>query len=187
MSMFEAAEIGRKTKKSEFKTRAPELHTRLLEGPFPDYTAVLPKGNDKLVTVEREALTFTPAEALEAARDDYDFFFLHVKGTDKAGEDGDFDRKVATIEQVDSALPGIMDAGPDVLLVTGDHSTPAVMRAHSWHPVPFLVAGGMGRGEPEAPSFSETACRSGSIGLIRGCELMPLLAARAGRLTKFGA
>ncbi|MBK5098590.1 MAG: phosphoglycerate mutase, partial [Gemmatimonadetes bacterium] len=72
-------------------------------------------------------------------------------------------------------------------LVTGDHSTPAVMRAHSWHPVPFLMAGGPGRGEPGSPSFGETACRSGSIGQVRGCELMPLLAARAGRLTKFGA
>ncbi len=124
--------------------------------------------------------------ALEAAREDYDFFFLHVKGTDKAGEDGDFDRKVATIEQVDAVLPRILESGPEVVLVTGDHSTPAVMGSHSWHPVPFLMAGGPGRGEA-GPGFGETACRSGSIGLIRGCELMPLLAARAGRLTKFGA
>ena len=137
--------------------------------------------------VEVEDAPAALAPALRAARDDYEFFFLHVKGTDKAGEDGDFDRKVATIEQVDRELPAILDAGPEVVLVTGDHSTPALMRAHSWHPVPFLLAGGPGRGEPAGVRFGETACRSGSAGRIRGHELMPLLAARAGRLTKFGA
>ncbi len=125
--------------------------------------------------------------ALKAARDDYDFFFLHVKGTDKAGEDGDFDKKVATIEAVDAVLPSLLEGGPDTVLVTGDHSTPSTMRAHSWHPVPFLFAGGPGRGESGGVKFGEKACRTGTIGAIRGCELMPLLAARAGRLTKFGA
>ena len=127
------------------------------------------------------------APALLAARDGYDFFFLHVKGTDKAGEDGDFDRKVATIEAVDAVLPSLLEAGPDTVLVTGDHSTPSTMRAHSWHPVPFLFAGGPGRAGAERVKFGEKACRLGTIGQIRGCELMPLLAARAGRLTKFGA
>lgn len=148
------------------------------------------RGVARLVGMDAVEVPDSPdalAPALEAARDDYDFFFLHVKGTDKAGEDGDFDLKVATIEQVDEVLPQILEAGPEVVLVTGDHSTPAVMRSHSWHPVPFLMAGGPGRGEPDFPSFGETACRSGSIGLIRGCELMSLLAARAGRLMKFGA
>ena len=148
------------------------------------------RGVARLVGMDAVEVPDSPdalAPALEAARDDYDFFFLHVKGTDKAGEDGDFDLKVATIEQVDAVLPQILEAGPDVVLVTGDHSTPAVMRSHSWHPVPLLMAGGPGRGEPDFPSFGETACRSGSIGLIRGCELMSLLAARAGRLMKFGA
>jgi 2,3-bisphosphoglycerate-independent phosphoglycerate mutase len=125
--------------------------------------------------------------ALQAARNDYDFFFLHVKGTDKAGEDGDFDRKVATIEAVDAVLPSLLGAGPEIVLVTGDHSTPSTMRAHSWHPVPFLFAGGPGRGEKGRVKFGESVCRTGTIGMIRGCELMPLLAARAGRLTKFGA
>jgi 2,3-bisphosphoglycerate-independent phosphoglycerate mutase len=125
--------------------------------------------------------------ALQAARDDYDFFFLHVKGTDKAGEDGNFDRKVAVIEAVDSVLPALLEEGPHAVLVTGDHSTPSTMRAHSWHPVPFLFAGGPGRGGSDGVKFGEAACRMGTIGSIRGCELMPLLAARAGRLTKFGA
>jgi len=110
-----------------------------------------------------------------------------VKGTDKAGEDGDFDRKVAAIEAVDAQIPPLLEAGPETVLVTGDHSTPATMRAHSWHPVPFLLAGGPGRGQRGPVKFGETACRSGSIGRIRGHELMPLLAARAGRLMKFGA
>lgn len=126
-------------------------------------------------------------QALAGVREDYDFFFLHVKGTDKAGEDGDFDRKVAVIERVDAMLPRLLEAGPEVVLVTGDHSTPAIMRGHSWHPVPFLMAGGPARGERDAPGFGETACRAGSMGTVRGCDLMPLLAARAGRLQKFGA
>jgi len=127
------------------------------------------------------------APALQAALKEYDFFFLHVKGTDKAGEDGDFDRKVATIEAVDAQIPRLLEGGPETVLVTGDHSTPATMRGHSWHPVPFLFSGGPGRGESGSVKFGESACRSGSIGLIRGHELMPLLAARAGRLMKFGA
>lgn len=125
--------------------------------------------------------------ALRAARDDHDFFFLHVKGTDKAGEDGDFDRKVEMIERVDAVLPDLLEGGFDAVLVTGDHSTPATMRSHSWHPVPFLMAGGPARGEPGATAFGESACRAGSMGTVRGCDLMPLLAARAGRLQKYGA
>ncbi len=130
-----------------------------------------------------EALVPALAEAWEA----YEFFFLHVKGTDKAGEDGDFDRKVAVIEAVDAVLPDLLSNEPDVVLVTGDHSTPATMRSHSWHPVPFLISGGPGRGETGSPTFGEAACRTGSAGCVRGCDLMSLLAARAGRLSKYGA
>jgi 2,3-bisphosphoglycerate-independent phosphoglycerate mutase len=148
------------------------------------------RGVARLVGMDAVEVADTPEAllpALEAASEDYDFFFLHVKGTDKAGEDGDFDRKVATIEAVDAVLPGLLAAGPETVLVTGDHSTPATMGGHSWHPVPFLFAGGPGRGESRSVSFGETACRAGSVGLIRGHELMPLLAARTGRLAKFGA
>jgi len=125
--------------------------------------------------------------ALRAVLDDYDFFFLHVKGTDKAGEDGDFNRKVEIIERVDALVPELLEGGPAAVLVTGDHSTPATMGSHSWHPVPFLMTGGPARGERGAPAFGEGACRAGSMGTVRGCDLMPLLAARAGRLQKFGA
>jgi 2,3-bisphosphoglycerate-independent phosphoglycerate mutase len=126
------------------------------------------------------------AEALESRIDDYDFFFLHVKGTDKAGEDGDFDRKVRIIEDVDAIIPRLLAAGPGVVLATGDHSTPARMRSHSWHPVPFLIHGGPSRGGGTI-AFGETECGNGSLGRVRSWELMPLAVARAGRLSKYGA
>jgi 2,3-bisphosphoglycerate-independent phosphoglycerate mutase len=123
---------------------------------------------------------------LERRFDQFDFFFLHYKAPDKAGEDGDFDRKVQVIEAADSVVPRILEAGPDVVLVTGDHSTPALLRNHSWHPVPFLLSGGAGRADA-SQSFGETACASGALGTVRGCDLMRLVAARAGRLSKYGA
>ncbi len=126
------------------------------------------------------------ADAFRARAADYDFFFLHFKPPDKAGEDGDFDRKVASIEEADAIVPDLVDAGPDVILVTGDHSTPSTMRSHSWHPVPFLIHGGPARRD-DATTFGETACRTGAHGRARGCDLMRLAAARAGRLAKFGA
>ena len=126
------------------------------------------------------------ASALKARIAEYDFFFLHFKPPDKAGEDGDFDRKVAMIEEADAIVPDLVDAGPDVILVTGDHSTPAILRSHSWHPVPFLIHGGAARTDA-ATAFGETACRAGAHGRIRGHDLMRLAAARAGRLAKFGA
>lgn len=123
---------------------------------------------------------------LERRIGEYDFLFLHFKGTDRAGEDGDFGRKVELIEEVDAAVPRLLDAGPDVTLVTGDHSTPSVMKSHSWHPVPFVLAGGPGR-SGDAEAFGETECARGVHGLRRGRELMPLAVARTGRLGKFGA
>ena len=118
--------------------------------------------------------------------EEYDFHFLHFKPPDKAGEDGDFDRKVAVIEEADRIVPALMDVGPDIVIVTGDHSTPSLLRSHSWHPVPFLISGGATRNDA-ARTFGETACAAGAHGLVRGRELMRLAAARAGRLAKFGA
>ncbi len=118
--------------------------------------------------------------------DDYDFFFLHFKPPDKAGEDGDFDGKVAVIEEADAMVPHLLESSPDVVLVTGDHSTPSTLRAHSWHPVPFLIHGGAARTDA-ADAFGETRCRDGSHGIVPGRVLMPLAVARAGRLGKFGA
>lgn len=150
------------------------------------------RGVARLVGMDSVEVEDDPAALVPALMDrvaDYDFFFLHVKGTDKAGEDGDFDRKVDIIERVDEVLPALLGSGIGVTLITGDHSTPARVRGHSWHPVPFLLHGGPGRGHrwEGSAGFGETECGRGSIGRIRGCDLMPLAAARAGRLGKFGA
>ena len=118
--------------------------------------------------------------------DDADFFFLHYKYTDAAGEDGDFDRKVACIEEVDAQIPGITGLGPDVLIVTGDHSTPATMRGHSWHPVPVVLAAETCRPD-EVTGFGERACLRGGLGQLEARHLLPLAMAHAGRLAKFGA
>jgi 2,3-bisphosphoglycerate-independent phosphoglycerate mutase len=131
----------------------------------------------------------TPASAFAAARarwNDYDFFFIHVKGTDMAGEDGNFAAKVATIEDVDRALPELLGLDPDVLCVTGDHSTPVMMRGHSWHPVPALVIGRWS-GADRADRFHERSARAGSLGTIHSKDLMPVLLANAARLDKYGA
>ena len=118
--------------------------------------------------------------------DGYDFFFVHYKDTDKAGEDGDFDAKVAALERFDAALPGIEALRPDVLVVTGDHATPSILAAHGWQPVPVLVHGRYAERDA-LPAFTERACRTGSLGVLPAFHLMPLVMANALRLTKFGA
>jgi len=116
----------------------------------------------------------------------YDFFFLHLKWTDTAGEDGDFKRKVSVLEQIDKAVPGLTALGPDVLVVTGDHSTPAVLGGHSWHPVPVLLCSKYCR--PDAvKEFSELAFLNGGLGRLSLTQIMPLAMANALKLTKFGA
>ena len=116
----------------------------------------------------------------------YDFFFLHIKGTDSAGEDGDFDRKVRVIEEVDNTLPSLTSLEPDVIVVTGDHSTPALLKGHSWHPVPILLHSKWCRPD-RASEFSESACVSGGLGRFPATQIMPLAMANALKLTKFGA
>ncbi len=118
--------------------------------------------------------------------DKYDFFFLHVKWTDSAGEDGDFARKVKVMEEVDAALPVLTSLEPDVLVITGDHSTPAVVKGHSWHPVPVLLCSAYCRTDA-VKSFSEPAFITGGLGRIRSTDIMPLAMANALKLTKFGA
>jgi 2,3-bisphosphoglycerate-independent phosphoglycerate mutase len=118
--------------------------------------------------------------------DAYDFLFLHYKDTDKAGEDGDFAAKVAALERLDAAMPAVEARRPDVLVVTGDHASPAVLAAHSWHPVPVLLAGRYA-GADAVDRFTERACTTGSLGLMPAHHLMPLVMANALRLTKYGA
>jgi 2,3-bisphosphoglycerate-independent phosphoglycerate mutase len=125
-------------------------------------------------------------QALAAHFADYDFFFLHIKHTDSRGEDGNFDGKVAVIEEVDRFLPQVRALRPDVLVVTGDHATPAAMRSHSWHPFPILL---------HSPyclvdlvkKFDEVSCIGGVLGKMPSVQLMPLVLAHARRLGKFGA
>jgi len=116
----------------------------------------------------------------------YDFFFLHIKGTDSAGEDGDFDRKVRVIEEVDNTLPSLTSLEPDVIVVTGDHSTPALLKGHSWHPVPILLHSKWCRPD-RVSEFSESACVSGGLGRFPATQIMPLAMANALKLNKFGA
>lgn len=119
--------------------------------------------------------------------EDFDFFYLHIKGPDSAGEDGDFDRKVKVIEETDTYLPKLLDLSPDVILVTGDHSTPALLKYHSWHPVPVVLYSRHCRAD-NVRQFNERACVSGGLGpRFPAVELMPLALANALRLEKFGA
>jgi 2,3-bisphosphoglycerate-independent phosphoglycerate mutase len=118
--------------------------------------------------------------------EEHDFFFIHVKRTDSAGEDGNFEAKVSAIEEVDANLPQLMTLAPDVIVVTGDHSTPAMLGAHSWHPVPLLLHSRWCRPDGVG-EFSERICRSGALGRLPAVELMPLAMAYALKLNKFGA
>jgi 2,3-bisphosphoglycerate-independent phosphoglycerate mutase len=118
--------------------------------------------------------------------DSYDFFFLHYKDTDKAGEDGDFGAKVEALERLDAFIPEILALGPDVMIVTGDHASPSILAAHGWQPVPVLMSSRYSGADP-VTSFSERACAAGTLGIIPAQHLMPLVLANALRLTKFGA
>jgi 2,3-bisphosphoglycerate-independent phosphoglycerate mutase len=115
-----------------------------------------------------------------------DFFFLHHKDADSAGEDGDRTRKVTAIERLDEAIPDVLALAPDVVVVTGDHATPSQMAAHSWHPVPVLLwSRRCGRDDVER--FGERWCLLGGLGRRRSMELMPIILANASRLAKYGA
>jgi len=124
--------------------------------------------------------------ALREHWEQFDFFFVHYKATDSAGEDGDFQRKVAKVEEVDAIIPELLSLKPDVLMVTGDHSTPSAYRAHSWHPVPFVLRSRWCQAD-RAEAFNERDCQKGSLGLFAATEIMPLAMAHADRFTKYGA
>ncbi len=154
--------------------------------------AVYPMYRGVASLVGMEAIPFEgdrPAhevDALVGAWDSYDFFFVHVKKTDSYGEDGDFKAKVHEIEAVDAEIPRIQELEPGALIVTGDHSTPAVLRSHSWHPVPTLLWSP--NAIPDANrSFGERACAGGQLGLCHATTLIPQAMAHAGRLKRFGA
>ena len=123
---------------------------------------------------------------LERFWDQFDFFYLHIKQTDTHGEDGDFSKKVKVIEYVDTQIPRILNLKPDVLLITGDHSSPAILKSHSWHPVPALLYGKHVR-EDNIAEFGERACTRGSLGIMPATHYLPLMLANAERISKYGA
>ena len=125
-------------------------------------------------------------DVLEKCWDDYDFFFIHFKYTDSTGEDGDFDAKVKRIEELDAIMPRVGKLKPTVTIVTGDHSTPAYMKAHSWHPVPTLLVSDCCRTD-RCQSFSESESVMGGLSQFEAKYLMPLALSNAGRMSKYGA
>jgi 2,3-bisphosphoglycerate-independent phosphoglycerate mutase len=152
---------------------------------YPMYRGVSKLVGMKALKVEGETIAdeFT---TLEKNWNDFDFFYLHVKKTDSAGEDGDFARKVHVIEEVDGLMPRLSALKPDVIIVSGDHSTPAVLKSHSWHPVPTLLFSKYVRPDGIA-EYGERACSRGSLGVLPAKDVMPLALANAQRITKFGA
>lgn len=125
-------------------------------------------------------------DELEKQWNNYDFFFIHIKGTDSSGEDGDFQRKVKVIESIDEMIPSILKLKPDVFMFTCDHSTPAKMKGHSWHKIPALLYASNCRPD-RISKFDEYSCAKGSLNGLYSKDLMPLALAHAGKLMKFGA
>jgi 2,3-bisphosphoglycerate-independent phosphoglycerate mutase len=147
------------------------------------------KGLARLVGMDIVGSAQTLQEQMEVLRENwekYDFFFIHFKYTDSTGEDGNFDEKVARIQELDGVMPSIEKLGPAVLIVTGDHSTPSYLKSHSWHPVPTLLVSDCCRPDPHK-SFDETTCITGGLGHFEAQYLMALALSNAGRMGKFGA
>ncbi len=147
------------------------------------------RGLGRMLGMHVPAAVNNIAEEIEQLRNfykDYDFFFVHFKNTDSRGEDGDFDAKVQAIEELDAVLPNILKLNPDVLVVAGDHSTPATLATHSWHPVPFMLNSKWCFPD-DVTEFSERACATGGLGCFPAVDIMPLAMANALKLNKFGA
>jgi 2,3-bisphosphoglycerate-independent phosphoglycerate mutase len=148
------------------------------------------RGVTKLIGMDLYPLVGDMAGRFEALEveygDKYDLYFLHIKQADARGEDGDFDAKVAVLEEVDQFVPRVEVLKPDVLVVTGDHSTPCALRSHSWHPVPVILNSQYARVD-DVDRYDEYACARGSLGLRPGVHLLGLALAHAGRLAKYGA
>jgi 2,3-bisphosphoglycerate-independent phosphoglycerate mutase len=152
---------------------------------YPTYRGIAQLVGMQILKVEGTML-IDEFELLEKNWNDFDFFYLHVKDTDLAGEDGDFPRKVRVIEEVDSLIPRVLALNPDVVIVSGDHSTPATLKSHSWHPVPTLIYSKSVRADGIA-EFGERVCSRGSLGVFPAKHIMPIALANAQRLSKFSA
>ncbi len=152
---------------------------------YPTYRGIAQLVGMQVLKVEGTMLK-DEFELLEKNWNDFDFFYLHVKDTDLAGEDGDFPRKVRVIEEVDSLIPRVLALNPDVVIVSGDHSTPAALKSHSWHPVPTLIYSKCVRADGIA-EFGERVCSHGSLGVFPAKHIMPIALANSQRLSKFSA
>jgi 2,3-bisphosphoglycerate-independent phosphoglycerate mutase len=172
--------------------RYPKIDTmEAIYGLHSAAVAVYPmyKGLARLVGMDILDAGSTLTDQVERLRESwtkYDFFFLHYKYTDSTGEDGNFDAKVEMIERLDAELPKIKGLNPDVLIVTGDHSTPSRLKSHSWHPVPTVLWAKTTRPD-SVTEFGETQCLRGGLGQFQAMYLMPLAMAHALRLGKYGA
>ncbi len=147
------------------------------------------RGLTQLIGMDVDRTPGSVAEEFEVFKKsyrDYDYFYIHIKKVDSYGEDGNFDAKVEKIEETDTYIPEIMKLSPDVLAVTGDHSTPATLKSHSWHPVPLLIVSKWTR-ISGVSGFSESECAKGNLGRMPSLYLISLLLAHAERLDKFGA
>ncbi len=147
------------------------------------------RGLSRLIEMDAPAFDGTVADEIEFMKEkynEYDFFFLHVKKVDSFGEDGNFEDKAGEIEAFDRLLPGILELKPDVLIITGDHSTPALMKGHSWHPVPVILNSPYVLGGTSA-SYTERECLKGELGIFHTYNLLPLALANSLRLKKYGA
>lgn len=147
------------------------------------------RGVARLVGMESSRVPDSDAEAIDVLEDgfaDYDFHFVHFKAMDSRGEDGDFAAKSRAIAAIDELIPRVDALRPDVLMITGDHSTPSGLRAHSWHPVPVMIVSPWVRPQPDA-TFGERACARGELGIFPARSLLTLALAHAGRLVKYGA
>lgn len=125
-------------------------------------------------------------DTVEKNYEDFNFFYVHVKKMDSAGEDGNFEAKKAAIEEVDTQIPRLLALQPEVLVVTSDHSTPCRLKSHSWHPNPFLLSSRSSQPD-KVRIFSERECSQGFLGRFPAIYAMPLMLAHAGKLKKFGA
>jgi 2,3-bisphosphoglycerate-independent phosphoglycerate mutase len=147
------------------------------------------RGLARLVGMDTPALEGSVEDEISFLKQNYnkyDFFFLHVKKIDSCGEDGNFKGKAERIEEFDNLLPDVLGLKPDVLIITGDHSTPCAMKSHSWHPVPVILKSPYVLGNT-CNTFSERECLKGELGIFPALNLLPIALANAGRLKKFGA
>ncbi len=152
---------------------------------YPMYKGLASLVGMDVVDVQGQSLD-DQINTLKEMWNEYDFFFLHVKKTDSYGEDGNWEGKVKVIEEFDSKLPQILALNPDVLVITGDHSTPSVLKGHSWHPVPVLLKSPYVLGMTSS-RFTERECLRGELGIFPAKKLINLMLAHSLRLSKFGA